>query len=229
MEVLTDSKSRTPVLLPNTNIMKMLEKEVRENKKRMAKEASSPKNQRRNNLHTNKNKNKFEHRDWIQEQVLDYLKSTPCVNIPISKLNELKSKCMSVRTKQRSPLKSQQDSQPDTTTTMSSATAMERTTGYGLTEAEAIQIVNFMPTEPVEIHLMVEDLHARMSEAKQEEFLDLIKSYNSSLTINNDSTQQKMLDNNDQREKVVEDSIESLERMGFHTQYDDDVMIKQEI
>jgi len=68
-----------------------------------------------------------------------------------------------------------------------------------------------------------------MSEAKQEEFLDLIKSYNSSLTINNDSTQQKMLDNNDQREKVVEDSIESLERMGFHTQYDDDVMIKQEI
>jgi len=229
MEVLTDSKSRTPVLIPNTNIMKMLEKEVQENKKRMAKEASSPKNQRRNNLHNNNNKNKFEHRDWIQEQVLDYLKSTPCVNIPISKLNELKSKCMSVRTKQRSPLKSQQDSQPDTTTTMSSATAMERTTGYGLTEAEAIQIVNFMPTEPVEIHLMVEDLHARMSEAKQEEFLDLIKSYNSSLTINNDSTQQKMLDNNDQREKVVEDSIESLERMGFHTQYDDDVMIKQEI
>jgi len=229
MEVLTDSKSRTPVLIPNTNIMKMLEKEVRENKKRMAKEASSPKNQRRNNLHNNNNKNKFEHRDWIQEQVLDYLKSTPCVNIPISKLNELKSKCMSVRTKQRSPLKSQQDSQPDTATTMSSATAMERTTGYGLTEAEAIQIVNFMPTEPVEIHLMVEDLHARMSEAKQEEFLDLIKSYNSSLTINNDSTQQKMLDNNDQREKVVEDSIESLERMGFHTQYDDDVMIKQEI
>jgi len=209
--------------------MKMLEKEVRENKKRMAKEASSPKNQRQNNLHNDKNKNKFEHRDWIQEQVLDYLKSTPCVNIPISKVNELKSKCMSVRGKRRSPLKSQQDSQPDTTTTVSSATAMETTTGYGLTEAEAIQIVNFMPTEPVEIHLMVEDLHARMSETKQEEFLDMIQSYNSSLTINNESTQQKTMDNDDQRQKVVEDSIESLEKMGFHTQHDDDVMIKQEI
>lgn len=54
------------------------------------------------------------------------------------------------------------------------------TTGFGLTEAETLQILNFMPTEPVEIHLMVEDLHVRMSETKQEEFLNMIQSFNNS-------------------------------------------------
>jgi DNA-directed RNA polymerase subunit F len=50
-------------------------------------------------------------------------------------------------------------------------------TSFGLTEAEAIQIANFMPTEPVEIHLMVEELHNRMTEAKQQELLQCIASY----------------------------------------------------
>ena len=37
--------------------------------------------------------------------------------------------------------------------------------------------MNFMPTEPVEIHLMVEELHARMTEPQQEQLLELIRSY----------------------------------------------------
>jgi hypothetical protein len=98
--------------------------------------------------------------------------------------------------------------------------------GYGVTEAESIQILNLMPTEPVEIHLMVEDLHARMSETKQEELLNMIQSYNSTTTLtnssstNDDTTQQKTHD-------VVEDSIESLEKM--HDSELVDAMIKQEI
>ena len=49
-----------------------------------------------------------------------------------------------------------------------------------------------MPTEPVEIHLMVEDLHSRMSETKQEEFLNMIQSYNSTTNSgrDDDTTQQ---------------------------------------
>ena len=52
-----------------------------------------------------------------------------------------------------------------------------RTTGFGLTEAESLQVLNFMPQEKVEIHLMVEELHARMSEERQDELLELIKSH----------------------------------------------------
>ncbi|MGK3754804.1 MAG: DNA-directed RNA polymerase subunit F [Bacillariaceae sp.] len=189
MEILTDSKSRNPVLLPNLTLMEMLENDVRDNKIRLEK----GKKLRRNNSRHNNDKNKFEHRDWIQEHVLEYLKSTPCVNIaPASKLEELKSKVE----------------------------------GYGVTEAESIQILNLMPTEPVEIHLMVEDLHARMSETKQEELLNMIQSYNSTTTLtnssstNDDTTQQKTHD-------VVEDSIESLEKM--HDSELVDAMIKQEI
>jgi DNA-directed RNA polymerase subunit F len=191
MEILTDSKSRNPVLLPNLTLMEMLENDVRDNKIQLAKR----KKQRRNGSQNN-DKSKFEHRDWIQEHVLEYLKSTPCVNIAsTSKLEELKSKVK----------------------------------GYGVTEAESIQILNLMPTEPVEIHLMVEDLHSRMSETKQEDFLNLIQSYNSTTTLtnssgNDDTTQQKTHD-------VVEDSIESLEKM--HDEDNDnelvDAMIKQEI
>ena len=61
-----------------------------------------------------------------------------------------------------------------------------------VTEAESIQILNLMPTEPVEIHLMVEDLHSRMSETKQEEFLNMIQSYNSTTNSgsDDDTTQQ---------------------------------------
>lgn len=34
-----------------------------------------------------------------------------------------------------------------------------------------------VPTEPVEIHLLVEDLQGRLSESQQDELLELIKSY----------------------------------------------------
>ena len=51
------------------------------------------------------------------------------------------------------------------------------TSGFDLTEAEALQIMNMMPSEPVEIHLMVDELQSRMSEEKQEEFLACIQSY----------------------------------------------------
>jgi hypothetical protein len=69
---------------------------------------------------------------------------------------------------------------PSTATTSSSTTTPR--TGFGLTEAEAIQLLNFMPTEPVEIHLMIEELHARMSEDQQEELLALIQSYDTTTT-----------------------------------------------
>jgi len=50
--------------------------------------------------------------------------------------------------------------------------------GYGLTDAETLQILNHLPiTEPVEIHLMIEDLSSRMEEDRQNELLNLLKKF----------------------------------------------------
>eukprot|EP00555_Chaetoceros_dichaeta_P010067 CAMPEP_0198264812 /NCGR_PEP_ID=MMETSP1447-20131203/17861_1 /TAXON_ID=420782 /ORGANISM="Chaetoceros dichaeta, Strain CCMP1751" /LENGTH=200 /DNA_ID=CAMNT_0043953917 /DNA_START=66 /DNA_END=665 /DNA_ORIENTATION=+ len=50
----------------------------------------------------------------------------------------------------------------------------EENGGYGLTDAETLQILNHLPiTEPVEIHLMIEDLSSRLDEDKQTELLQL--------------------------------------------------------
>ena len=248
MEVVTDSKSSTPVLLPNAEFMEMLERDVNDNKKRMAKEARKQKQRGRNDRDNRRNndsgkiKSKFEHRDWIQEHVLEYLKSTPCVNIPTSKLKELKSKCMSTsnstKKKRRSLSKDATEDpaasllSPTTAQTPATTESTSSNIGYGLTEAEAIQILNFMPQEPVEIHLMIEDLHARMSETKQGEFLDMIRSYNTSVETNNSNDNDNEENQKEPTEEVVVDSIEMLEKAGNQTMQNDgdtDVMIKEEI
>jgi antitoxin component of MazEF toxin-antitoxin module len=69
-----------------------------------------------------------------------------------------------------------------------------------LTEAEALQVINFMPTEPVEIHLMVEEMHTRMSEDRQRELLDLIASYRKRGTENAD---ENAMDGKDDSEEIV--------------------------
>ena len=50
--------------------------------------------------------------------------------------------------------------------------------GYGLTDAETLQILNHLPvTEPVEIHLMIEDLPSRLDKDRQTELLDCLKEF----------------------------------------------------
>jgi hypothetical protein len=49
------------------------------------------------------------------------------------------------------------------------------TTGFDLTEAESLQILNFIPTEPVEDSSLIEELHARMTEKQQEGLLEFLQ------------------------------------------------------
>uniref|UniRef100_A0A7S2EJ46 DNA-directed RNA polymerase III subunit RPC9 n=1 Tax=Trieres chinensis TaxID=1514140 RepID=A0A7S2EJ46_TRICV len=49
--------------------------------------------------------------------------------------------------------------------------------GFGLTDGEALQVLNLMPRETVEIHLMIEDLPSRMTEERQGELLELVGKY----------------------------------------------------
>jgi RNA polymerase Rpb4 len=49
--------------------------------------------------------------------------------------------------------------------------------GFDLTALETMQILNFMPTELVELFLIVEELPDRMNEERQQELLQMISSF----------------------------------------------------
>mgnify|MGYP001800654337 CR=1 FL=1 len=92
-------------------------------------------------------------KDWIEDQVAQYLDGTRCH--AVTKQTELMD---ILRSKKRSTSSSQR-------------------TGFGLTEAESLQVINSVPREPVEIHLLVEDLQTRMTERQQDDLLRVIKSF----------------------------------------------------
>jgi hypothetical protein len=193
MEVLNNSDS--PVLISNAEVLKMLNESITERKER----DSNQKKRRRN--HTSK----FQHLEWIEDHVQEYLQSTPCVQVDTSQVSELKSKFMA------------------------SKKSSVQTTGFALTEAESIQLLNFMPQEPVEIHLMVEELHARMSEKGQEDLLELIGSYrkdtgtSATTTANGTSTPDEEIVENEVMEDVVEENGDTTDAA------QDDSIVKQEV
>lgn len=163
MEVLTKDKSDSPVLLSNSEVMEMLKTRIKERKEKESKQKRRTKQSK-----------KYKHRDWIEEQVFEYLEKTPCMKVDASKRNAFKSTLMSTK-------KSRANGEA------------KRVTGFGLTEAESMQILNFMPKERVEIHLMVEELHARMSETRQDELLELIQSHREEVqdVVGKDGTKNK--------------------------------------
>ena len=187
MEVLSKTTSESPVLLSNIEVMKLLQDRIK------SREGTNQQPKRRQKI---KNSNKFQHRDWIEDKVHAYLETTPCVALQSTKqMAELKSKLTSTKRLKRPSGGGSTPNSPHSKPTPSAPTSMGKelaektetdddnetaaTTGFGLTEAEAIQVLNFMPSEPVEIHLMIEELNARLSQKRQEELLELIQSYSS--------------------------------------------------
>lgn len=125
--------------------------------------------------------------DQVAAQVEDYLRNTsPCTRIDPAQSQELMNRL------QRSPKKgsllglSEDDKNRKNGDSSSSSSSTTTTAGFGLTQAEAIQCLNMVPTEPVEIHLVVEDLTNRLSERQQDELLNVMKSF--------DTTQQQPSD-----------------------------------
>jgi hypothetical protein len=123
---------------------------------------------------------RFQHRDWIEEMVLQYLKGTPCVNIPTARIPELKSILMASKRSRTATAAAStttrtagdhgndnsnrvQDRNASTPSTEGGGAAKGNNitrAGFDLTEAESIQVLN-----------------DRMSERQQDELLDLIRSY----------------------------------------------------
>jgi hypothetical protein len=120
----TLNRDKLPDLVANIEVMQILEDQI-------AARAS-------------KRGNKLRQRDWIEEGVLRYLKTTPCIEADPDKMPQLVKRLR------------------------------DKKEGFGLTHAEALQVINFMPRESVENHLMIEELQTRMSDDKQEELLKAI-------------------------------------------------------
>ncbi len=154
--------SHAPALLTNLEVMELLQE-------RLTARADASSTLDGNN----KKVPSFESRDWIEQTVFDYLKSSPAGSSEV-KLDDMPKL---VKTLRREP------SAATTTTTASDALDVEivnadNLKGYGLTTAETLQVLNHLPTSLVELHLLIEDLEKRIpEEEKQMEFLRLLAQY----------------------------------------------------
>lgn len=152
MEPLKSGDSHGPALLTNLEVMELLQERL------VARADALDGN--------NKKAPAFESRDWIEQTVFDYLKSSPAGSSQV-KLDDMPKL---VKTLRREP---------------SAATAAsdveldaDNLKGYGLTTAETLQVLNHLPTSLVELHLLIEDLEKRIpEEEKQMEFLRLLAQY----------------------------------------------------
>jgi RNA polymerase Rpb4 len=110
------------------------------------------------------------HRDWIERQVVDYLKGSACTQFrTASNANALHK---TLRSNKKTKV---------------SVGNGAISSGFDLTDAESLQILNLSPTEPVEIHLLIDELQDRMTAEQQEELLATIQSYRTAIPKDRDT------------------------------------------
>lgn len=141
-----------PILITNTELLHILSEKC---SKRQAEQEAVEQEQEDNNSASDQTRQKpkqrrdrFQHRDYIEESTLAYLESTRCSQ-------DLKALPTLVET-----LKGNAEDG-----------------GFGLTDGETLQMLNTMPTESVELHLIVEDLQSRLSEERRNELLVIVSQY----------------------------------------------------
>lgn len=121
---------------------------------------------------------RFQHRQWIERHVQEYLETSPCARLDISRRQELKAILRGSRKRRHAVTVPNYHPSVDDHPQPHQPTAPHPSrVGFGLSEEEALQILDTMPTEPVELHLLVSELHARMPERQQEALLELVAAY----------------------------------------------------
>lgn len=146
-------------------------------------------------------------RDWLEEKVVQYCQGTSCMKLgTLSNANRLgellmnpkktimksskakeinagifmKSEPKSDSNGEFNPIVSEQqglDPVVDDDIDDDENAKVSTLSGFGLMEGETIQILNYVPTEIVEVHLMIEDLQSRMTESEQDMLLKKIAEY----------------------------------------------------
>jgi DNA-directed RNA polymerase subunit F len=184
METLKSGEA--PALLTNIEVMELLQKRLTSKSTSLS---SLEQGERTINLlhrHLKKKQqthhHPLRHCEFIEREVYKYLERSPCAKLNIEDMPTLVSKLK--QKKQKNTMDVNPNDQDDdhhhhkeTYTKNDFFLQQEKMTKYGLTDAEIMQILNLMPTELVEAHLIVEELHTRLSEEEQEELLQLIREY----------------------------------------------------
>lgn len=162
---------------------------------------------------------KFRHRDFIEETVYNYLQYTPCAQIiEIEKLPEfvkiLKTPPKKKKKKKKTSTGVVDDLAEDTIEVVPSGENMDTFDnnsggGFGLTDSETLQILNHVPREPVEIHLLIEDLPSRFNDDEQERLLQSIQTH---LCTNHNNT------NGDEEEEYEEQYEEGEQDVDLENQ-----------
>ena len=186
---------QVPALVTNIEVMHILEESL-ESRRSDSNEADDQQIQKRR-------ANQFQHRDFIEDTVYNYLHYTPCSQTNIEEMPKLVSILKKSRQKKTTTLKKEETAQNDDenckpVVTSSSSSSIQQTDpdeneelqkycdGFGLTDSETLQILNHMPKEVVDIHLLIEDLPNRFSDEQQEELLKVIAKYICPNTANED-------------------------------------------
>mmetsp|Transcript_11876 Transcript_11876/g.18367 ORF Transcript_11876/g.18367 Transcript_11876/m.18367 type:complete len:213 (+) Transcript_11876:159-797(+) len=179
METLTNSD--TPTLVTNLEVMHILAERI---ENRDADQSDKPQKSKR------RQHPKLKHRDWIEDEVYSYLQQTPSANLDPKRMPQLVA---NLRGKKIPTADSQKKLENgDKSEIKKNPITPASDESFGLTDAETLQILNLMPTEPVEIHLMIEELHSRMTDEKRDELLEIISSYAASAEDTTDANMEEV-------------------------------------
>lgn len=168
-----ESTSATPILLSNAQVAEMLQARIDARCLRNAREAASEQQQQQTQTATaaaaaatTKSSSRrrallHRHRDWIESHVVQYVA-------------QQQQQLSSTDNSSGAPLPRRL-----VLSVEQSVALQERITAprFGLTEAEALQVLNLVPTRPVELHLIVQDLHDRLTARRQEELLQVVREH----------------------------------------------------
>lgn len=177
-----------PALISNVEVMKLIRKNIESYQKEDAGEETAEGQEEyirsgyRQKEHMKKRTNiKSKQKRWIEERVLEYIESTPCAKVDFDRLPKLVKRLRS----NSSNIKEKKKGKDDQTEKMngisngsaSTPAPLSSEDHFGLTDAETLQVLNLIPQELVEYHLIVEDISSRMSEERQIELIDVVKEY----------------------------------------------------
>lgn len=132
------------------------------------------------------------HRNWIEDEVVQYIQQTAAMEFH-STPHTLPLQSILRRRKRRSvsntPMVSSTEAPPRVSylpetivatanaSILNDETKSKRTTGFHLTEAEVIQLLNHSPQEMVDLHLYIDKIHDRFTISEQEELLRIVDHY----------------------------------------------------
>lgn len=187
-------------------LSKRLNKRKEEEEAAMTFEDGLKKNKSLKDASSNRKNNKLKHRDYIEKSVYEYLAHSPCAHANMDNMPGLVSRLRGNDVRKRKQQKKiavkkellnddelnadadgqhldkmvkREEGETDAVdeSQYDETDANPERKNFGLTDAETLQILNHMPTIPVEIHLIIEDLTNRLNDEEQNSLLELISQH----------------------------------------------------